>query len=97
MNAVVDTQAFRLPLPAVLDMRQASEIAQAMRSVRGRPLIVEAQHVERLGGLCLQVLLAADLTWSRDGVPMSLESPSRAFRDAAHLFNATSLLARYKD
>lgn len=90
-------QEFRVPLPAMLDMRATRRIAEAMLSGRGRPLVIEAQHVERLGGLCLQVLLSADLTWSRDGVPMWLEAPSPAFRNAIGLFNATSLVARYKD
>jgi chemotaxis protein CheX len=37
--------------------------------------------VERLGALCLQVLLSARLTWAADGAPLTIAAASPAFEE----------------
>jgi len=49
-------------LPPVLDLNQAAPLKTDLLSLRGRPVVVDAADVERLGGLCLQVLLSARKT-----------------------------------
>ena len=61
-----------------------------LSAVRGRPLKLDASRVERLGGLCLQVLLSARITWAVDGLPIAVVNSSPAFTDALALFGASS-------
>lgn len=85
----------RLHLSQVLDLRAAKPLAEELLSVRGRELTIEAQDVERLGGLCLQVMLSADLTWARDGMEMRIEAPSPAFCEAVRRFGGAALEKRF--
>ena len=80
-----------LLLPAVLDLRAAGPLAQRILGFEGRPLTIDASAVERIGGLCLQVLLSARLSWSVDRQPLKITNPSRAFVDCLELFGAPSL------
>jgi chemotaxis protein CheX len=72
----------RIRLPEGLDTGAAAALASELAQVRGRPLRLDASSVERVGGLGLQVLLSARLTWRDDGAPMALEAPSDALRAA---------------
>jgi chemotaxis protein CheX len=65
-----------LQLPNILDVKAASALQQQFLNRRGNPLQVDASQVERLGGLCLQVLLAAQAAWAADGETLSYEGPS---------------------
>ena len=40
-------------------------------------MVLDASAVQRLGGLCLQILLSARKTWAADGVNLSLGSVSQ--------------------
>lgn len=80
-----------LPLPAQLGLTAAAPLASALLAERGRPLALDASAVERLGGLCLQVLLSARLTWITDDQPLTLAAASPAFREAWSLFGAPTL------
>jgi chemotaxis protein CheX len=84
-------------LAPVLDLRAAKPLAEALLAARGKQVVIQAQDVRRLGGLCLQVLLSADLTWARDGRGMQIKAPSEAFCAATHLFGATSLARRFTE
>ena len=75
-------------LPEVLDLRAAGPLAQRMLDFQGRPLTLDASGVERLGGLCLQVLLSARLSWAADRLPLTINNPSKAFLEALELFGA---------
>jgi chemotaxis protein CheX len=74
-----------LRLPAVLDTVAAPPLLAEVRALRGAPLSVDASAVERLGGLCLQVLLAAEAQWQSDGAAFAVVEPSDAFLDALRL------------
>ncbi|MCY1125367.1 STAS domain-containing protein [Frigidibacter sp. RF13] len=72
--------------PVTLDRRLDLTVAGRLRTrflaLRGRPVQVDASEVALLGGLCLQVLLAAAATWRSDGRAFRIAPRSAAF-DAA--------------
>jgi chemotaxis protein CheX len=78
-------------LPPVLGLNEAAPLCAQLRALRGQPLMVEASHVERIGGLCLQVLLSARKTWAFDGIPMAIANSSSAFKEAVALLGASSI------
>ena len=82
------TKANVVVLPEVLDLRAAGPLAQRILGFQGRPLTIDASGVERLGGLCLQVLLSARLSWAVDRLPLTIVNPSKAFLDSLELFGA---------
>lgn len=81
-------------LPAVLDLQAAAPLADQLMSWRGRPLRLDASQVERLGGLCLQVLLSARAAWAADAQSFAISSRSAAFDEALTLFGAVSLVSQ---
>jgi chemotaxis protein CheX len=77
--------AAQLKLPACLDVTSAADLTTRLRSLRGAPVVLDASAVERVGGLGLQVLLSARLTWAADGGAFAVAAPSNAFQDALAL------------
>ncbi len=73
-------------LAAVLDLNAAGPLAEQLRARRGAPLALDGSVVERLGGQCLQVLLAAQKTWAADGQPFRLATPSSSLAEALATF-----------
>ena len=53
------------------------DLNAALLALRGHPVVLDASAVQRLGGLCLQILLSARKTWAADGVNLSLGSVSQ--------------------
>ena len=86
---VAPTFTMILALPQVLDLNAAAPLAAKLRSLRGRPITLDASGVQRIGGLCLQVLLSASVTWALDNVPLKLLGASSAFNEAAALLGAS--------
>jgi chemotaxis protein CheX len=82
-------QGTAIALDPVLDLNAAAPLTAALRQHRGRPLRLDASAVRRLGGLCLQVLLAADRAWGEDGCPLAIAPRSAAFDEALALFGAS--------
>jgi chemotaxis protein CheX len=78
-------------LPQVLDLGAASPLWSGLCAARGQPLQVDAADVERLGGLCLQVLLAAQAQWRADDVEFSVVNASQAFSECLRLMGADVL------
>jgi chemotaxis protein CheX len=62
--------------------------------LRGQKLTLDGAEVERLGGLCLQVLIAARNQWRVDGVDFQIVNPSPAFRDGARLMAAEDVASQ---
>ena len=48
-----------LTLPKVMDLKAARHLATDLLAARGKPVMLDASHVQRVGGLSLQVLLSA--------------------------------------
>ena len=80
-----------LVLAEALDMRAAAPLLEAVRGRRGGDLELDASCVERLGGQCLQVLLAAEAAWAADGCGFQHTHASTPFNDAWALMGASSL------
>lgn len=80
-------------LPPVLDLGQAAVIQADLMTLRGRPVTIDASDVERLGGLCLQVLVSAQKTWLADSQPMSIDHASEAFGQQWTAFGAAGCVA----
>lgn len=81
-----------MTLPRVLDLSAASPLKAALLERRGEPVVLDASEVERLGGLCVQVLLAAHAEWRMEGREFRIERPSDAFVEAAQLMGADAHL-----
>lgn len=75
-------------LPAVLDIQQAEPLRAELLALRGRPVVIDASAVERLGALCLQVLIAAQRTWTADGATIAIAPASEAFAQQWTTFGA---------
>ncbi|MDQ8029022.1 MAG: STAS domain-containing protein [Brevundimonas sp.] len=79
-------------LPSVLDIRAAGPLQAEILGLRGQPVTLDASAVERLGGLCLQVLLSARSTWAADGQPFDVTTgDSSTFSDQWAAFGAAPL------
>jgi chemotaxis protein CheX len=66
-------------LPQAMDIRSVGPLVKELLALRGRPIRLDASQVERLGGLGLQTLLSARLTWRADKVGFTVVDPSAAF------------------
>jgi chemotaxis protein CheX len=86
-----DTPTTPLVLADSLDLTAAAPLAAALLAARGKPAVLDASGVQRLGAQCLQVLLAARALWSSDGQPWRLIDPSPEFADAAALMGCPHL------
>lgn len=78
----------QLVLPDVLDLQAAEPLRVQLLGLRGQAVTLDASGVERLGGLCLQVLLSAQRSWAADGQPLSIAPMSDAFAEQWKNFGA---------
>ena len=63
-------------LPEILDVVAATALTAELLAMRGRPATLDGSAVQRIGGLCLQVLLAAREAWRSDACSFRIESSS---------------------
>ncbi|MDB5441262.1 MAG: cheX protein [Caulobacteraceae bacterium] len=80
-----------LCLADALDLNAAGPLAAQLIGLRGASVTLDASQVQRLGGLCLQVLLSARATWAADGQMFQVIDRSLAFDEALSLFGAPRL------
>jgi chemotaxis protein CheX len=69
----------RIVLGDVLDQTAAGPLRAELLSHRGVDAVIDAAAVRRIGGQCLQVLLSAAATWTRDGAALALVNSSQEF------------------
>jgi len=84
--------ATTITLPAILDLKAAGPLKAEIQSHAGVALDLDTSKVERIGGLCLQILLAAAETWRAAGHSFRLINSGEVVRNDAHLLGATHLL-----
>ena len=77
-----------IQLPETLDLKAAAPLRGMLMEARGAALSLDASGVQRLGGLCLQVLLSAEATWATDGHPFVISAASPAFAEGARRMGA---------
>ncbi|HEX8472148.1 MAG TPA: STAS domain-containing protein [Brevundimonas sp.] len=82
------TAPAQVTLPPVLDLQHAEPLRAELLNLRGQAVVIDGSAVERLGGLCLQVLISAQKSWAEDGQVMSLDRVSEAFADQWNMFGA---------
>lgn len=78
-------------LPPVLDLQAAEPLRAELMSLRGRAVTLDASQVSRLGGLCLQVLMATKKIWAEDGLSLTVDQPSSGFSEQLAAFGAPEL------
>jgi len=79
-------------LESSLDLKSAGPLLTSLRDVRGQDVALEASEVRRVGGQCLQVLIAARAAWTSDGRVIEFRDPTPAFIDGVALMGASDLL-----
>ncbi|CAM5402679.1 STAS domain-containing protein [Frigidibacter albus] len=85
-----------LSLAPRLDLPAASPLSEAIRASKGQALNLDAGNVAHLGGLCLQVLLAAAASWRAAGQTLRINPRSQAFEDAVAMFGLAPAQARIR-
>ena len=85
------TELHPVVLPPMLDLNAAAPLREQLLTLRGQAVALDGSAVDRLGALCLQVLLAARKTWAADGVELRLTVASEAFIEQLAAFGATDL------
>jgi chemotaxis protein CheX len=93
MSGAPQSDLARVQLPQAMDLGSAAPLVKDLLALRGRPIRLDASRVERLGGLGLQTLLAARLTWRADKLDFTVVDPSAAFTADCALLGASGFLA----
>lgn len=65
-----------------LDTTAARRLATDLLALRGNPLEIDGSEVEMIGGLAIEVLIAAGLQWRDDEVTLALSQPSLRLEDS---------------
>ncbi|MBC7284054.1 STAS domain-containing protein [Hoeflea sp.] len=68
-----------LKLPEVLDLNAASRLHEQVLAHKGEDIDIDATAVTRVGAQCLQVLLAAAVSWRADEQSLTVKQASDAF------------------
>lgn len=69
----------KLRLESVLDLKAARNLHDNLLALRGSTVELDASPVERIGAQCLQVLLSAKQSWSRDRLDLVVSGQSEGF------------------
>ena len=69
-----------ISLAAVLDLNEASSLRGTLMGLRGSNVAIDASGVERIGTLCVQVIMAAAKTWDEDKLSFTFSKVSDAFQ-----------------
>ncbi|MEP3439232.1 MAG: STAS domain-containing protein [Hoeflea sp.] len=68
-----------LKLPEVLDLNAANRLHEQVLAHKGEDIDIDATEVDRVGAQCVQVLLAAALSWRADDQILKVKQASDAF------------------
>ncbi len=80
-----------IKLPGILDLNAAAPLRSDLLKMRGGPVEIDASDVQRVGGLCLQVLMAAKKSWAADDKPFAIVAASDHFMESLKLFGLADL------
>lgn len=85
-----------ISLAKVLDLNEASTLRSKLMGLRGSNVVIDASGVEKVGALCVQVLMAAAKTWDEDKLSFTFTKVSDAFHKTMQLIgiNIDHLLAK---
>lgn len=74
-----------LSLDNVLDLNAAGGLHANLMALRGSDLVIDASAVERVGALCLQVLMSAAKTWEEEKLSLTFSKMSDALTKTMQL------------
>ena len=74
-----------ISLAVVLDLNEASTLRGKFVGLRGSNIVIDASGVERIGALCVQVIMAAAKTWDEDKLSLTFSKVSDAFQKTMQL------------
>jgi chemotaxis protein CheX len=74
-----------LALAPVLDLNEASALHAKLMELRGSAVEVDASSVERVGALCVQVLMAGAKAWEQEKLSFTFSKMSDAFAKTTQL------------
>lgn len=74
-----------LSLDNVLDLNAASTLHSRLMELRGSDLVIDASSVERVGALCIQVLMSASRTWEEEERSLTFSQMSDALTKTMQL------------
>jgi chemotaxis protein CheX len=85
-----------LSLAPVLDLNEANALHSKLMGLRGSNLVIDASAVERVGALCVQVLMAGAKSWEEDKHAFAFSKVSDAFTKTTQLIgvNIDHLMAK---
>jgi len=81
-----------LTLPGTLDLRAAAPLKAELQARAASAIELDAANVERVGGLCAQILIAAAAAWRGADLSFRVLNPSQACRDDLARMGATDLV-----
>lgn len=61
-----------IQLPEILDQRGAQKVATQLIEQKGKPVTLDASAITRLGGMGVEMLLAAQRQWQVDGIAFQI-------------------------
>lgn len=76
METAAPIRSRTLHLPPELDGVAAASLFEVLSSLVGTDVVIDGSRVEQIGGLCLQILLAAVPTWKADGASLEFTNLS---------------------
>lgn len=74
-----------LSLDNVLDLNAAGSLHSKLMAARGSDLVIDASAVERVGALCIQVLMSAAKTWEEEKYSLTYSQMSDALTKTMQL------------
>ncbi|NLR98936.1 STAS domain-containing protein [Rhizobium sp. P38BS-XIX] len=85
-----------ISLATVLDLNEASTLRGKLMGLRGSNVVIDASGVERVGALCMQVIMAAAKTWDEDKLSFTFSKVSDAFQKTMQMIGVdiSHLLAK---
>ena len=85
-----------LSLAPILDLNEANALHSKLMGLRGNALVIDASAVERVGALCVQVLMAGAKSWEEDKQSFTFAKVSDAFTKTTQLIgvNIDHLMAK---
>ncbi|MDO6962537.1 STAS domain-containing protein [Rhizobium alvei] len=88
--------AKKLSLEKVLDLNEATALQTKLMALKGSDVTIDASAVERVGALCVQVLMSAAKTWEEEKKNFTIENVSDAMSKTMQLIgvNYDHLLAK---
>ena len=78
-------------LPAARISSTAGTLRDDLLALRGSDIVLDGGEVERIGGLCLQVLISAKKTWDADGKGFNLNPASTALNEQLAAYGCADL------